>query len=398
MVDPPEDAASDSEPKWKEGEEGLRRREVNQSLASTIVQLVIAVAAVVAVLIAAVASFTAGDAIDVAKQGIQSQADENRLSTAADAISKDTPTARVAGLTLLRRHAEQRLANATDNNASASDRRDALSLFRGTVEILATFLKTPAEPSPTFGIGDPRAKPDMVYAENDLAQWLQNRETFLKLAPSKPSAFSTPRKRAQLTKQDHEQLPNIDLALAELYGAPWRNIDFSWLGYRFFARADLRNASLANSRWGKTELTQAHLGCAHLENAQLGTAPGASNVDKGSVLVRADLHRASLINANLRKTKFTNADLSYADLRGAKLNGADLTNANLTGAKIADTDFTDAILDGTVFKGVEYGPYPGIDEQALLDGMQREPPPVPATPEDPDWDPACTPGSHVTTG
>jgi uncharacterized protein YjbI with pentapeptide repeats len=110
------------------------------------------------------------------------------------------------------------------------------------------------------------------------------------------------------------------------------------------------------------------------------------------------LHRASLINANLRKTNFTNADLSYADLRGAKLNGADLTNANLTGAKIADTDFTDAILDGTVFKGVEYGPYPGIDEQALLDGMQREPPPVPATPEDPDWDPACTPGSHVTTG
>src|SRR5262249_39827499 len=296
----------------------------------------------------------------------------NRLSTAADAISKDTPTARVAGLTLLRRHAEQRLANATADDATASDRRDALSLYRGTVEILATFLKTPAEPSPTFGIGNPHAKPDMVYAENDLAQWLQNKATFLKLARSKPRAFSTPTERAQLAKQDREKLPNIDLALAELYGAPWRTIDFSWLGYRFFRGADLRNASLANSRWGKTELTEAHLGCADLENAQLGTASGASYALKGSVFRDADLHRASLIDANLRKTDFTNADLSYADLRGAKLNGADLTNANLTGAKIADTDFTEAILDGTVLNGVEYGPFPGIDEQALRAGMQKE--------------------------
>src|SRR5262249_55802966 len=233
---------------WKKDEKKLRTREVNQSLASTIVQLVIAVAAVMAVVIAAVACFRAGDAIDVAKRGIQSQADENRLSTAADAISKDTPTARVAGLTLLRRHAEQRLANATADDATASDRRDALSLYRGTVEILATFLKTPAEPSPTFGFGNPHAKPDMLYADNDHAQWLQNNATFLKRARSKPRAFSTPTERAQLAKQDREKLPNIDLALAELYGAPWRTIDYSWLGYRFFRGADLRNASLANSR------------------------------------------------------------------------------------------------------------------------------------------------------
>jgi hypothetical protein len=256
----PEESVSDSGNAWKPREEGLRKRELNQSLASTIVQSLIAVAAVVAVAIA--------------KRGIQSQADENRLSTAVQAMAGDTPTARVAGLTLLRRHAEQRLANATDDNATAADRRDALTLYRGTVEILATFLKTPAEPSATFAIGDPQPKPDIVYAENDLNQWLQNKTTFLRLARTKPSAFSTPRERAHLSKRDRKELPNIDLALAELYGVPWENIDFSWLGYRVFTGVDLRQARLANSTWGKTELTEAHLGCAHLEKRRPGQGFG----------------------------------------------------------------------------------------------------------------------------
>jgi uncharacterized protein YjbI with pentapeptide repeats len=376
----PEESVSDSGNAWKPREERLRKRELNQSLASTIVQSLIAVAAVVAVAIAAGAAITAGDAIDVAKRGIQTQADENRLSTAVDAMAGGTPTARVAGLTLLRRNAEQRLANATDDNASASDRRDALTLYRGTVEILATFLKTPAEPSATFAIGDPHPKPDTVYAENDLNQWLQNRTTFLQLARTKPNAFSTPRERARLAKRDRKELPNIDLALAELYGVPWENIDFSWLGHRVFTGVDLRQAKLANSTWGKTELTEAHLGCAHLENADL---------DKGSVFTSADLHRAFLNGSKLRKADFTRANLSYADLRGAKLNGANLTDANLTGAKIEGADFTGAILDGSVLKGVEYEHAP-IDEGALVAGTQREPPPAPATPEDPGWDPKCT--------
>ena len=140
-----------------------------------------------------------------------------------------------------------------------SDRRDALTLYRGTVEILATFLKTPAEPSATFAIGDPQPKPDTVYEENDLNQWLQNKTTFLELTITKPSAFSTPREHTRLSTQDRKELPNIDLALAELYGVPWENIDFSWLGYHVFTGVDLRQANLANSTWGKTELTEAHL-------------------------------------------------------------------------------------------------------------------------------------------
>src|SRR5436309_1981213 len=87
MADTPGASVSDSGNAWRPREEGLRKRELNQSLASTIVQSLIAVAAVVAVAIAAGAAITAGDAIDVAKRGIQTQADENRLSTAVDAMA-----------------------------------------------------------------------------------------------------------------------------------------------------------------------------------------------------------------------------------------------------------------------------------------------------------------------
>jgi uncharacterized protein YjbI with pentapeptide repeats len=398
MTDTPEEAA------WRPREENLRKREVNQSLASTVVQSLIALAAVVAVGIAAVATISAGDAIDVAKRGIQTQADENRLSTAADAIAGDTATARVAGLTLLRRHTEQRLANATDDNASASDRRDALSLYRGTVEILATYLKTPTEPSATLGIGDPHLGPDSVYAANDLKQWLKNETKF-----------------RQLSKGDPTELPNLDLARAELYGVPWANIDFGWLSSRYLVGVDLRLANLNDSNWGKSEFTRAHLGCAQLERAKLNNLENEKPTEqiaeaglrlagagplrdilknaklkesvfiKGSVLVKADLHRANLKNAKLQKTVFKDANLSYADLTGAKLNGADLTNANLTGADITGADFTGAILNGIVLKGVVYDSAPVIDDETLRAGAQRELPPAPATPEDPAWDPACTP-------
>jgi Pentapeptide repeats (8 copies) len=304
---------------WRDGEKDLRQKEVDlrgtevkRQLPVMILQAVIAFAAIIGASIAAFAVVRAGDAIDVAKKGIQSNADENRLSTAVAAIGGETSGQRVAGLTLLRRLASQRLEDATEDEASDSERRDALRLYRSTVDILATYLKTPTAPSAPLGIGDPLLPPDFPYAQADLRRWLGDKKTVL-----------------EVMKGRRDELPSVDLTRAWLYRVNWPNTDFSWLDSRFLVGVDLRRADLSNSNWGITTFTEAHLGCANLTGAKL----------KGAIFIDADLHSAELTNVDLRGAVLTRADLrgadlTKADLKGAVLDGVDLTGATLDSAKI----------------------------------------------------------------
>jgi len=346
MADAAKKATSSSATRWRQGEKKLREREVNRQLWSTVVQATIAVAAITAAFIAGLAALRASDAIDVAKKGIQSQAEENRLSTAVDAVGGDTSVERVAGLTFLRRLATEKLDIASKSDATDSDRRDAMSFYRATVDILATYLKTPPATPATFGIGDPQLPPDVAYATNDLRQWLDRRATFLKLS-----------------RGDPKERPKIGLERAWLYGVYWRGIDFAWLGSRNLVGVDLRNATLDNSKWKKSSFDDAHLGCASLLGSNLrrseftdGDAHSASLTGSNlqlTTMVRTNLRGANLQNANLR-----NADLTDADLRGANLTGADLRGANLTGAMVTGVATDGAKFESGAFDQVRTDPQP----------------------------------------
>jgi Pentapeptide repeats (8 copies) len=356
------DAGSANE--WRDGERDLRakevdlhEKEVHRQLPGMVLQAFIALAAIIGASVAAFAAVKAGDAVDVAKQGIQREADENRLSTAVEALGGETSTQRVAGLTLLRRLASQRVENATEDGASESERRDALRMYRSTVDILATYLKTPNAPSSPLGMGDPLLPPDFPYAQADLVRWLRDEQTVL-----------------ELMKGHSDELPSVDLARAWLYGVSWPNADFSWLDSRFLPGVDLRRANLSNSTWGDpTTLTEAYLGCANFTGAKLEDAI-LTDADAHSATLRdADLRAAKFDGANLTGADFTNADLRGAILMNASVRGADLTDADLRGADLTGADFTGARLDGA-----------RMDDGALnVTGEQPQPPPDSAEQSDP---------------
>jgi uncharacterized protein YjbI with pentapeptide repeats len=123
---------------------------------------------------------------------------------------------------------------------------------------------------------------------------------------------------------------------------------------------DLTNASLANAFLGGVNLYRANLNRADLRRANL---TGAILVN--AVFIGADLRDATLDNtrltsagltrANLRGAKLVGADLQRANLMEAILNGVDLSSADLHRASLISTNLTDAILDKVNFLGAELG-------------------------------------------
>jgi uncharacterized protein YjbI with pentapeptide repeats len=111
-----------------------------------------------------------------------------------------------------------------------------------------------------------------------------------------------------------------------------------------FARADLREADLAESK-----LQEVDLGGADLRGASLAQ----------STLKKVNLAGARLGHAILFRTRFDQADLAGADLRGSNL-----TEAVLTGTGVAGADFTGAVqTDLRLQKGDASGAV-GLDPKA----------------------------------
>jgi hypothetical protein len=115
VSDTRDDRTSSPANDWKEGEKELRQQEIDNQQAGTRAQrwgtraqVVTAVAATVAAAVAVWISFNAREAVDVARDSVERQAEENRIATAVDAIKGDGPVAqRIAALTRLRRQAVQ---------------------------------------------------------------------------------------------------------------------------------------------------------------------------------------------------------------------------------------------------------------------------------------------------
>ena len=356
MANPPEATDSRSANAWRIGEFQLREQEVASQRRGTRLQAFTAVAALAAALAAVYVSVNASRAIDVAQKSVQRQAEESRLGTAVGAIGTGPTAQRVAGLTLLRREATQRLESANESNASKADRRDALSLFRGTLEVLVSYVKSPVRsssdqagppadgtPPAQFAVGEPQLPPDFYYAASDIKFMLSREALFNEVRGDS----------GELSDVDRE-LPAMDLAHTSLYGVSWKGVDLSWLSGRYFPQVDLRLAQLSGSKWQGASLGGAYLRCARLQHARF--------------------NKSSLSNADLRRANLTNADL-----RGANLEGANLEGANLDGAKVKGANFRGATIDsGALDKTVDRKGAIGVGE-----------PPQTPPPSEPQIEPEC---------
>ena len=278
---------------WKDGEEQLRRNEVRWLRVVGIAESIIGLAAVLAAGVAVLAALSAREAVQVAADGIELQATEDRLATAVESVGGERAAERAAGFGLLRRQVEDLLTEAE----SEEDRRTALGMYTASLDVLENYLHdpvgdpaepgeaadpgepAPADPSAGLGYGRPEVPDDINYAANELRNLMKLRRHVLALDVDDSLLTAA---------------PSIDLAGVQLYGKSWAGIDFSWLGAAFFAGIDLRGANLSASHWDGASLNGAHLQC-----------------------------------ANLVGVTFVGADLTGADLRGADLSDADLTGATL---------------------------------------------------------------------
>ena len=305
---------------WSAEEQELRRLEVRTQQRASRWQSVGAVVAAVATFAAAFAAYQTAEAVRVARDGINRQVDEGRLSAALDAIGGDEPAQRIAGIALLRRNVVERLDRAGSSGATETDRRDAYGLFGTSMLIVQNYLRSaevssarPGTPAGA-GYGVPKLASETTYAARELQQ-------LLKL-------------KAQVVRLPGDKL-GVDLSHVVLYGQPWRGIDFTWVDH-FSRGLDLRSANLVGSRWGTSYLGYSYLQCADLSKAVFG-------------LVRPDgLHNASLVFADLRGANLAGArlqaDMTMAKLDGANLDGADFTNANLNGVDLSSAVHLDRAI------------------------------------------------------
>jgi Pentapeptide repeats (8 copies) len=317
---------------WKQDEKDLREQEIKIQRdgiqiqrQGTRVQAFTAIAAVAAALAAVYISINAREAIDVAEESVQRQAEENRIATAVDAIKSEGPVAqRVAGLTLLQRQAIQKLERANEGGASEVDRRDALNFFRSSLKVLESYIRDPVSSSPDQVVSEDRNPPrDVHSAGRNMMVMLTRKSLFHAVSGGELSQVNYKSlfdyvsgnggsDRGELSELDREP-PDVDLNNANLYGVFLGRIDMSWLSADNFIGIDLRSGILTRSSWQGT-----HLRCANLRDADM----------RGANLIKADLRHAELVGAKLQGAKFDRAKIAGADFTGATIDPGALDNAN----------------------------------------------------------------------
>jgi hypothetical protein len=242
------DSAKDD---WKPHELKLRRQEVKTQRFGTKVQAAGSAAALIAGLAAAFAAVQAGKAVGIASEGIQRQADENRLSTSVAAIGGNLSPERVAGFTILRRHVETMMDRSLDDGANPRERRDALSLYESSLDIFENYLKNPAPitrpRAPSRGgnaaLGAPQSpagvRADVVYAANELRALLDLKKTVRRLSVVEPPdkifnrlaalrrKMGAPRLPMRTLTKIHERATRLEERLVTTEHGPMPKVDLS---------------------------------------------------------------------------------------------------------------------------------------------------------------------------
>jgi Pentapeptide repeats (8 copies) len=225
----------------------------------------------------AVAALAAVNTVKTTQHIAEQQAIANQLGQAVTALGSNSPTAQVAGLTLLTTSVEAQLNAALTDSSQRPEANDAYTAALGVFDAYLRTVRTSGSSDPIIA----------EYAAKELS-------VILGMGP-------------ELVAVDKEQpplkIPSIDLSLVALPGVHWAGVRFDWLASAWMPQIDLKGADLANSHWGYATLTNANLQCADLRYA--------------------DLRQANLIGA----------DLSSADLRGALLPPSiELKHVNTVGA------------------------------------------------------------------
>ncbi|NEO84463.1 MAG: hypothetical protein F6J87_09445 [Spirulina sp. SIO3F2] len=161
-------------------------------------------------------------------------------------------------------------------------------------------------------------------------------------------------KRAQLTASDfsHADLSLALLTLADGDGANFTDARLERVTAREailtgaiayhtdFSFADLRSASLGQTKFLGATFAEADLRRAHLDSSNLTAAS----------LVDANLQAAKLSLANLSRSSFAGANLKSAYLFGANLTAADFQGADLSDVVMNQADLSQATMVGANFE------------------------------------------------
>jgi hypothetical protein len=257
---------------WKQDEKEYRYDEVVSQKQSARAQLkltrITMVTTLVAILTAFFAVFQSQESLHVAEQGIERQADENRLNTAVTAIAGQTPAERLAGVELLWRHVKERLMAAERTPLGSWDRQDVRGLYTSALIILTGFLPRVEHPA---NKACPVVKSlDVVYAADEVKQLLDERAQFMALMPGGPR-------------------PSVDISYAALCGQSWSGVRFDGLNAAYLMGIDLRGSNLKGSQWGNANLAKAKLQCANLSGAHLGSANLTGADLRGAIVAGAQL-------------------------------------------------------------------------------------------------------------
>ena len=183
-----QDQGTAGQDQWKPEELELRRDEVKNARRSARVQSFLGLCAAAATVIAAIGALYAAKAVNTASEGIQRQANADRLSAALSAIGGEQAAERVAGFGLLRRHVQYRLTTSD----TPEDRLDAYDLYTNALDVLENYLRNPADEATTqptkvtaqpagLGFGRPLIPYDNKYAARELQNLLRLKPQIQKL-------------------------------------------------------------------------------------------------------------------------------------------------------------------------------------------------------------------------
>ncbi len=298
--------------------EATRRAEIKNQRWGIGIGALTLVAALLTAIAAVLAAKAATEAVSTAQDAVLRASREQRLSSGIESMGGDTSAQRIAGIGLLTRSVANEMRRVEGTKESADDedwerdRREVNASYIATMNALENYIGSWRGPAGDAGAVAP---PPVGSHRRPTRSWGTS---------SRRTSSTPPTRSASLTGEDVEKsaesldlTPSIDLSAAPLSGLPLTGLDVSWLGTFYAPDIDLRQASLANTTWGKAaKLMGGHLQCARLNDA--------------------DLSGANLQDADLRGADLTGADLEDTIVTGAKLRGAVLSPEQLEEAEGGD--------------------------------------------------------------
>ena len=298
--------------------EATRRAEIKNQRWGIGIGALTLIAALLTAIAAVLAAKAATEAVSTAQDAVLRASREQRLSSGIESMGGDTSAQRIAGIGLLTRSVANEMRRVEGTKESADDedwerdRREVNASYIATMNALENYIGSWRGPAGDAGAVAPPSGRE-TPTSNQIVGYVVPKDVIY--AANEVRALTG--EDVEKSAESLDLTPSIDLSAAPLSGLPLTGLDVSWLGTFYAPGIDLRQASLANTTWGKAaKLMGGHLQCARLTDA--------------------DLSGANLQDADLRGADLTGADLEDTIVTGAKLRGAVLSPEQLEEAEGGD--------------------------------------------------------------